>query len=463
MKPANSPVRSSSCRCSWRCWPRPARPRGRATDPATAVSGPDTPQAALGSGFTYQGLLNKDGSPATGRCDFTFSLWNAASGGSQVGSSVTQTNIAVTAGTFTVELDFGDAPFLSGEARWLQVAVRCPTGSGSYTTLSPRQPLTATPFALYSRGVWNFGATGSMRVGTPLGNGPGWTITAANGHRRDIVGDNLGVYIGASSTSGAPNALLSVHENGNVGIGLDVPSNGKLQVYTTSGDAIRITKAGDDGIQIGEGTNFPNYAIWMPDPGSTYSAVTAKTAQASGEWGVYTPDKIRAANVALNSVTLVAFVAGAAELTSGDLVAAAGYTLSELDDAIPLVTVTLAGDQLDGIVGVVTSRMELMPEPGKDGEDGAGMVLYSVPGPAHAGDYVAITIAGVAQVKAEAAAGPIVAGQRLTRAATAGHARALQSRNLDGMIVAEGAPVIGVALEPLAAGQGLIWALVNPQ
>jgi hypothetical protein len=76
---------------------------------------------------------------------------------------------------------------------------------------------------------------------------------------------------------------------------------------------------------------------------------------------------------------------------------------------------------------------------------------------------VAITIAGVAQVKADAAAEPIVAGQRLTQAAAAGHARAQQSRNLDGMIVAEGASVIGVALEDLTAGQGLIWALVNPQ
>jgi hypothetical protein len=29
--------------------------------------------------------------------------------------------------------------------------------------------------------------------------------------------------------------------------------------------------------------------------------------------------------------------------------------------------------------------------------------------------------------------------------------------------VAEAAAIIGVALEPLPAGQGLIWVLVNPQ
>jgi hypothetical protein len=39
----------------------------------------------------------------------------------------------------------------------------------------------------------------------------------------------------------------------------------------------------------------------------------------------------------------------------------------------------------------------------------------------------------------------------------------LQSKTLDGMLVAEGAPVVGLALESLNAGQGLIWVLVNPQ
>lgn len=505
--------------------------QGPRTDPASAVSAPDTPQAALGSGFTYQGLLNKDGSPATGRCDFTFSLWNAASGGSQVGSSVTQTNIAVTAGTFTVELDFGDAPYLTGEARWLQVAVRCPTGSGSYTTLTPRQPLTAAPFALYSRGVWNFGTPGSMRAGTPLGNGPGWIISAANGHRRDIWGDNLGVAISASATGSYANPSVSIHENGNVGIGLDTPAqklhvvgnrirlqnsgnildlradgaavdiesttssifissigaghhvvvnpdagdgnvgigvsgptSGKLQVFTTSGDAIRVTKGGDDGIQIGDGTNFPNYGVYVPGPGTTYTALYVQTAQASREWALHTDDKIRAANVTLQSVTLIAVVAeGTAELMAGDVVTAIGLAEAPLDGSTPLASVTLAGGGLDGVVGVVESRMELVPEPGKADEQPAPLALHSASGPAKAGDYVAITIAGVALVKADAATGPIAAGQRLTQAATPGHARALQSRNLEGMSVAEGAPVIGVALEDLAAGQGLIWVLVNPQ
>ena len=45
--------------------------------------------------------------------------------------------------------DFGGNAF-NGADRFLQIAVRCPVGSGSYTTLTPRQPLTAAPYALYS-------------------------------------------------------------------------------------------------------------------------------------------------------------------------------------------------------------------------------------------------------------------------------------------------------------------------
>ena len=39
----------------------------------------------------------------------------------------------------------------NGQARWLQVTLRCPAGSGNYTILSPRQALAATPYALFSK------------------------------------------------------------------------------------------------------------------------------------------------------------------------------------------------------------------------------------------------------------------------------------------------------------------------
>ena len=114
-------------------------------------------QAAPGTAFTYQGQLRQAGSPISGNCDFQFSLWDAAgsgsppAGGNPIGSTQTKTGVGVSNGYFTIpDLDFGANAFL-GEARWLQIAVRCPAGSGEYVTLSPRQPLTAVPYALFSK------------------------------------------------------------------------------------------------------------------------------------------------------------------------------------------------------------------------------------------------------------------------------------------------------------------------
>jgi len=107
-------------------------------------------QAALGTAFTYQGQLKQDGNPVNDTCDFQFTLYDAASGGTSLGTQ-TRTGVSVSNGYFTIpDLDFGAGAF-QGDARWLQIAVRCPAGSGDYTILSPRQALTAAPYALFSK------------------------------------------------------------------------------------------------------------------------------------------------------------------------------------------------------------------------------------------------------------------------------------------------------------------------
>lgn len=145
-------------------------------------------QASVGSSFTYQGQLKQDGGVVDGSCDFQFRLYNAASGGSQIGSAQTVTGLGVQEGFFTANLDFGGGAF-DGAARWLSVSVRCPAGSGSYTTLSPRQALSATPYALSLRpdAVVSNPATSSD------GNNPTTAITgratAVNGYAHGLLGD----------------------------------------------------------------------------------------------------------------------------------------------------------------------------------------------------------------------------------------------------------------------------------
>lgn len=101
-----------------------------------------------GSTFTYQGRLTDGGSPATGLYDFRFLLFDAPNNPSNlIGSSLQKGNIQVTDGLFIVELDFGQE-FFDGTALWLEIRVRPGDSVSSYTTLTPRQSLTATPYAL---------------------------------------------------------------------------------------------------------------------------------------------------------------------------------------------------------------------------------------------------------------------------------------------------------------------------
>lgn len=100
--------------------------------------------------FTYQGKLAASGSPATGSYDFEFRLFDLQSGGGQQGATQTLTNITVSAGIFTVQLDFGVCPTcFNGAPRFLDINVRA-TGGGAFTQLSPRQPVTSNPYAIKS-------------------------------------------------------------------------------------------------------------------------------------------------------------------------------------------------------------------------------------------------------------------------------------------------------------------------
>ena len=71
--------------------------------------------AALGTAFTYQGQLKQAGLPVNASCDFEFKLWDADSGGSQVGSTL-DIPLTITDGRFTASLDFGGNAF-NGQAR----------------------------------------------------------------------------------------------------------------------------------------------------------------------------------------------------------------------------------------------------------------------------------------------------------------------------------------------------------
>ena len=120
------------------------------TVPVTAQdSAPAEPQAVVGSTFTYQGYLDDNGHPANGEYDFVLVLYDAASAGNPVGSPASLGDVEVVDGNFTVQPNFVTNPMYiyTGQALWLEIRVRPGSSGDTFTTLTPRQPLTATPYA----------------------------------------------------------------------------------------------------------------------------------------------------------------------------------------------------------------------------------------------------------------------------------------------------------------------------
>ncbi|HXG47061.1 MAG TPA: hypothetical protein VNO52_05505, partial [Methylomirabilota bacterium] len=132
---------------------------GMALVPALILTLQPTTARAQGTAFTYQGRLEAGGTPYTGLAEMQFSLWDAASGGSQLGTTLTVSPVGVSNGLFTVSLDFGTGVF-TGPARWLEIGVR--TNLLGFTTLSPRQPVTATPYAVLAGNVSGVIANSSL-------------------------------------------------------------------------------------------------------------------------------------------------------------------------------------------------------------------------------------------------------------------------------------------------------------
>jgi len=83
------------------------------------------------SSFSYQGKLTDSGTAANGNYDFQCALWDSLTGGTQIGSTQTVSNVTVSNGVFTVTLDLGATSF-PGANRYLEVSAR-PTGSGAFT------------------------------------------------------------------------------------------------------------------------------------------------------------------------------------------------------------------------------------------------------------------------------------------------------------------------------------------
>jgi len=170
----------------------------------TLSAGVSAQTTTLSSTFTYQGYLTGANGAVSGTCDFQFSLYDALTSGAQIGTTLTKTNVTVSNGTFSTPLDFGVTAF-DGADRYLQIGVRCPAGSGNYTPLTPRQTVTAAPYAMGLYGIEvQYNATSPNIIGGYSGN----SVTAGAS----------GAAIGGGGATGQENRVTN--DYGTVGGGI---------------------------------------------------------------------------------------------------------------------------------------------------------------------------------------------------------------------------------------------------
>lgn len=75
---------------------------------AAQASRPNAPEVAVGTAFTYQGRIKRNGTLFTVTCDLQFNLWDDAAAGIQQGATLNVNAVNVDNGIFAVELDFGN-------------------------------------------------------------------------------------------------------------------------------------------------------------------------------------------------------------------------------------------------------------------------------------------------------------------------------------------------------------------
>jgi len=468
--------------------------------------------ASFSTSFTYQGQLTDEGSPADGDYDFQFALYDALSGGAQVGSNVSADDMTVTDGLFTVLLDFGAV--FDGTALWLEIGVREGSSTGAYTILSPRQALTAAPYAL---GL----LPGAVIRGTvPSGSGilnlsssdVGLQVDSAGSHGVQVLStnkagffvdsaDGSGVYVRSAGVNGVEifNAQfhgVRVESTGWDGMFVESAGDDGVHVASAGGDGVYVGSAGDNAIDantsndsetiraVNGATNDDADAVKAITHSFFGEAVEAINAGGSGGiifMGCSDVDCSDREFVVRNNGNVTAdgsFTGGGADYAdmlsvSGD---PSGYApgdvlVIDLDGRLTHSTQPNATN----VIGVYSTNPAFVGDPrgtreyvtasglNPESDDVTESDLQTLVEVDTVNDLVPVALVGIVPCKVSAENGPIQSGDLLTTSSLPGHAMKAMPILINGVEIYIPGTIIGKAMESLDSGTGVINVLVTLQ
>ncbi len=250
----------------------------------------------IGTALTYQGRLTLGGTPVEGAVDLVFRLFDAPTDGILLSTLVADDFVVGAGGHFTIDLDFGDE--FTGAARWIEIDI-------DGETLTPRQPIMATPYALVAKtaafvpgkamvgsygGITGVGTLNALNVGGNVGIGTSAPISPLH----IVANQAVARMVSSSSASGSVLVLQSNAATPTLYGAVNFQSDGggtpgqigyrathDLTFRTNGVERMRITGAG----RAGFGTIAPEariHAIGISDE----SAIRGESASGTGISGV---------------------------------------------------------------------------------------------------------------------------------------------------------------------------------